>query len=155
MPKLSEAPAPTVRPTHSSWLLCYIFELPHWGNVTGKRLLCLCAALNISSEQTCCLPVQPEQGPPLADPKSVGYLPVSVHGDELHRLLPDLKQYGEKLRPEAPFFGVATSSDGGRRLLRMQTDLKQTAAPGDLWLPPPIWSWVAFDFSLKQFISRL
>ena len=155
VPKPTEAPAPAVRPSHSSWLLCYAFKLAHWGNAIGKRLLCLYAALNISSKQTCCLPVQPEQDPPLANPKSVGYLPVSVHGDELHRLLPDVKQYGEKLRPQAPFFGVATSSDGGRRLLRAQPDIKQTAAPGDLWLPQPSGSWMTFALSFKQFISRL
>lgn len=77
------------------------------------------------------LNVQPEADPPLADVKSLGHLPVSVHGDELGKLLPDLKQYGDKLRPPSPFFGVATSSPGGRRLLRAQSEMSQSAAPGD------------------------
>ncbi len=78
--------------------------------------------------------MQPVEDPPLADGKTLGYLPVSVHGDELGKLLPDLKQYGDKaqLRPLAPFFGVATSSPGGRRLLREDLQMPEGSGTGNV-----------------------
>lgn len=64
---------------------------------------------------------------PLADESMLRKLPVSVHGDEVQKLLPDVSQYGKSLQPHAAFRGVGTPP-GGRRLLRAKSD--ENTAPG-------------------------
>ena len=64
---------------------------------------------------------------PLADEPMLMKLPVSVHGDEVQILLPDVSKYGNSLQPSATFNGVQ-APPGGRRLLRAKSG--ETPAPG-------------------------
>ncbi|KAK9867224.1 hypothetical protein WJX84_011070 [Apatococcus fuscideae] len=56
---------------------------------------------------------------PLADAADLELLPISLQGNELSKLLPNLDDYtkGVTLRPPVPSTGVATSAPVGRRLL--------------------------------------
>lgn len=75
-----------------------------------------------------CWLLQPRPEFPLADDTLLAKLPVSVHGDEVSKLLPDVSQYGSSLHPPVNFNGVQAQLRG-RRLLRANP--MEGSAPGE------------------------
>ncbi|KAK9843269.1 hypothetical protein WJX74_009479 [Apatococcus lobatus] len=63
----------------------------------------------------------PQDDFPLADDMMLVKLPVSIHGDEVQKLLPDVAQYGKTLRPPVNINGVQ-APPRGRRLLSINSE---------------------------------
>ena len=128
LPEDSDAPAPAPV-VHSTPSVYACIRCATWVLLSWKICVLSCVAATIHRLHTDMYwLLQPQPEFPLADDTMLAKLPVSVHGDEVSKLLPDVSQYGSNLHPPVNFNGVP-APPGGRRLLRANP--MEGSAPGE------------------------